>query len=47
MCGRILYSNQGFIDHVQNCTAEDGLYSIVPKKMVLGLDEDIEDDDME
>ena len=50
MCGKTLYSNQGFTDHVQNCTPEDRLYSIVPKELVLGLgnDEDgIGDDDNE
>ena len=37
MCGKTLYSNQGFADHVQNCTPEDRLYSVVQKELVLGF----------
>ena len=47
MCRRALYSKQGFADHVENCTPKDGLYTIVPKELVFGLDEDIENDDTE
>ena len=47
MCNKTLYSNQGFADHVQSCTAEDRLYSIVPKELVLGLEDGIGDDDNE
>ena len=37
MCGKSLCSVQGFGNHVLNCHSADGLYSVVPTEVILGL----------
>ena len=46
MYGKTLRSTQGFADHVQNCSPDAMLVSVVPTELVLGSTSQDDDDSM-